>query len=224
MARENFKIKEIQDRKIKLATPTIGMGTEGDLAYSKAYTQAIQNGILPRIAMEKYVNEQKLWTNEDDLEVQRVSVDLQEIMALFSSEKDTEKKNELKLRFYNLKNTLTNLSIKRQSLFLHTAESKGEEAKISSIAWKCILNEDGSRVWGTQEVFLAETDTAFASLALQEFLAFSSGIEERQGELEEIFEEKEEEIVEEKEVILEDKKEEKIEIKAEEIKEETKAS
>lgn len=188
MGKEISKTVEVCGKKIKLNTPTIGMGAEGDLEYSKAYTKSLIGGLMPRAAMEKFVRESKSWTDEDDTRLSDVMSKLQELMAQFGTEKDNDKRQDLRLSFYETRNELANLTARRQSLFAHTAESKGEEAKVTNLAWKCITNEDGSKIWNTQEQFLAETDVEFVGAALQEFISFTTNLEEKMSELDEIIE------------------------------------
>ncbi len=182
---ENVKIVTINDKKIKLVRPTLGIASEGDLEYSKAYTKALQNGLIPKVVMDKLCIETGAWTAKDDEEVATVSKRLHEIMEIFATSGDN--KDSAKLEFYELRNRLTIITAKRQSSFTHTAESKGEEAKISSLACKCILNEDGSKIWKNLEEFYNETNLQFVSQAVQEFVAFTSGLGEQIDELEKIF-------------------------------------
>ncbi len=193
MARETSKMVEVNGKKVKLSLPTIGMGTTGDLEYSKAYTKALHDGLMPRVAMEKFVIDNNLWTKEDDKRVADVSSGLENLMASFSLEKDAEKRNELKAKFYDLRNELSAISSKRQNLFVHTAESKGEENKIAHLAWQCILNEDGTRVWNSREDLMNETDVPFVSQVLQLFVAYTSGLEEKVEAIETIMDGIEEE-------------------------------
>lgn len=192
MAKETSKIISIGDKKVKINIPTIGMGTEADLEYSKAYTKAIQNGILPRAAMEKIILANKVWTVEDDQKILEINGRVEEVITNHASETDKDKKLELRLEFDRLRNELLDMTTKRQTLFLHTAEAKGEEAKIANLMWKCVVNEDGSRIWKTYEDFANDTDISFASQAMQEFVAFTSGLEERIQQIEDIFKDEEE--------------------------------
>ncbi len=186
MANETSKMIEVDGRKIKLISPTLGIGSEGDLEFSKAYTKALQAGLMPRAAMEKLSIDSGAWTTKDDEEVTIISNKLQDVMAAFLVAAG-EEKDKLRLEFYDFRNRLAAITAKRQSLFTHTAEAKGEEAKIASLAWKCILNEDGSKVWKSLEEFFSETNIGFVSQAVQSFVAFTSGLEEKIEEIEKIF-------------------------------------
>jgi hypothetical protein len=218
-AEKIVKVIEIGDKKYKLTFPTIGQATSGDIEYSKSFIGAIKNGILPRIALEKQLRESGVWGEKEEANINSLGSKLQEVMASFIAEEDKSKKSLLREQMELIKNDLLILNMQKQSMFVHTAEAKGEEAKITAVAWQCISNEDGSKVWNSREEFLNESNDENVAKLLQEFIIFTSRMDERANSVDELLEDEEDEIDEAIQV-----DEEKTETKVEEAKDEVVAS
>ena len=80
----------------------------------------------------------------------------------------------------------------KESLFTHTAESKGYEAKLMCLIWQCVLNEDGSRIWNSLLDFQNDLikNRGFVIQSLQTFTMFLNGYDEQVNDLEKLFDTK----------------------------------
>ncbi len=194
------KIVTLNDINYKVVFPTVGQSTEADIDYSKSYNSSLKNGILPRVAMEAYVRNNELWEVEKDNEIDLLNKELGDITFEIKKEKDLEKRKVLTIKFIEKRDELLVLGSERESLYHHTAESKGEEARISSLIWKCVSKEDGTKVWASKEDFLNERDSQLVSGLVQAFVGFTSGLEKKMEQLNDIF----------KDPISEDNKEESV--------------
>lgn len=174
------KVITIGEKNYKIVKPTIGQTTEADIAYSKAYTLAIKAGLLPRAAMEVEVEKNKLWPDENEAKLLQVSEELQaEVAKIRNSETSKADKALARLNFIEKRNEVIRLTALKQSLFMHTAETKGDEAKTSYLISKCVLNEDGSKVWNTQEDFTNERSSDIVERLVQELISFISGLDDK---------------------------------------------
>lgn len=185
------KVIEIEDKKYKFIMPTLGDVTDSDTEYSKAYIKALKDGLPPRNILEKQLRESGVLNEKEDIELAEASTKLQDIFVQFKSESDKEKKEQYKLQLMEIQNKLIQITTQRQMLFVHTAESKGEEAKMTNLSWKCIYKEDGKRLWETKELYLNERSTKAIEKIIQEFIIFMSGYDESAKLIENIMEEKE---------------------------------
>lgn len=185
MAKTSKEI-EIGEKKFKLNYPSIGLSSEADMEYSKAFTNALTNGLKPQVLMEKTLRDSGLWTLEDDKSIDSLTKDLQDsIVKIMGLSDDLERERE-RANFYSIQNALLKVTIRKQSLTNHTAEQKGEEAKITYLCWNCILNLDGTKYWKSKDDLMKEQDQDLVKRAIQEFISFTSGLEEKMNSIEAI--------------------------------------
>jgi len=217
MSKLTEKSIEIEGRKIILKYPSVGESTDADTEYSKAFTMALKDGLMPKAIMEKTLVDNGLWTEEDTKEEAGLAAKLTEIMAKNRETTKQDEKDKLKEEFYRIQEEIMAYGVKKQSLSAHCAENKGEEARIAYLAWRCILNEENNRLWETQEEFFSNDNNTFVRAVLQEFVSFTTGLDEKINNLDKILdgEFSEQELVPEEEssskkepVEKEDKKEE----------------
>ncbi len=174
------KIIMIEDKKVKLTRPTIGQTTDADMEFSKAYTKALKDGLLPRIAVERQILEQGIWLPENEQKMNDLTLEMQKIIVQLKidKDKDEESKGKLKERFNEIDIELTDLDLQKRQLFAHTAESKGDEARVSCLAWQCILNEDDSFIWKSKDEFFNAKNDDFIGQAIRQFVLFTSNVED----------------------------------------------
>lgn len=174
----NEKVADIAGRKVKFVKPNIGLSSEADMEYSKAYAAALKNGLPPRVSVQRRLEEDGHWTPTDDQKIDDLTVRMQEIIVELRIEGKTDKeKEDLRKEFSQVDADLAVLDITRRQLFNHTAETKGEEAKLTCLAWQSILNEDGSKIWNSKEEFLNATADEFIGQAVRQFVLFNSNVD-----------------------------------------------
>jgi len=149
------------------------------MEYSKVYTAALSAGILPKVVLEKKIMAAGAWTPEDEAKIDRLGAEMREALANLTVAKTDDAKNAALMLFYEKRNTLMEESAKKQQLLQHTAESKGEEAKLTELMWRCVLKEDGSRVWENKDALLSQANSEKMARIIQEFVAFTTGLDEK---------------------------------------------
>jgi hypothetical protein len=180
MSNKNLeKYEEIDGKKYKFVFPTMGESTEADMEYSKGYTNALKAGLWPRVKMERHVAENSLWSDEDNKKLDDKNMEFQELVTKTFSAVKNEEKQKLREALAATKNELMSLIILKQSLFNNTAESKADEAKVLSLVPKCVLNEDGSKIWDSPESFQKEKNTGLAVELAHIFVSFISDLDNK---------------------------------------------
>lgn len=175
----NEKIVEIQGKKVKLVKPNVKISGECDFEYSKAYTHALKNGLLPRLALEKVMIDSGAWSKEDDIREAELSKDAQETILEMKFSESAEDKLTLRSKFDSIQEELTNISAKRQSLYFNSAEQRGDEARLGHLAWNCILNEDDSNIWSSKEELEKAPDNDFVKESVRELVTFNTDLESK---------------------------------------------
>lgn len=207
-ANKNLEKYEVVDGlKYKFVFPNMGQSTEADMEYSKGYTNALKAGIWPRVKMERHVTENGLWTDEDAKRLDDKNLLFQELVAATFSAAKNEEKEKLREKLVIARNELMTLISQKQSLFNNTAESKAEEAKILSLVPKCILKEDGSKVWNSVDEFQKENNTGLAIELMRIFISYISDLDNKLSQIDNLLssspEKEEEEKAPEVETVVE---------------------
>lgn len=189
---------EYEGKKYVFTMPTIGQTTAADLEYSKAYTDAIKNGLMPRVILERDFKEKGIWSDSDNVDLDNILNKLQEQIMVLKTSLDQDERNAAKRTLEIVKIEYQELYNKRTVLFQHSADSKGEAARILELAYKCILDVNKNPVWKTKEEFLAQRDSKFISDIIKELVIFTNGLEEKVNSLEDFIDQIEEKSLEDK--------------------------
>lgn len=178
---ENRKMEKtdtIGDKVVKFILPSVGQLISADIEYSKGYTNALKAGIWPRMKMEKFVEENALWTEEDEKKLEEKDREFKDLFAKNLATEDQEKRDAINLEMAKVRNEVLSIFGKKQSLYLNTAETKGEEAKIASLIPLCCRKEDGSAYWNSFDEFKGEKDKDFGMEIVRIFMMFLSNMED----------------------------------------------
>lgn len=180
--------KEIRqgDKDYILVVPSVKQSNDADIVYSRAYVEAIRGGLKPKSLLEKEYREAEVITEEMDREFDELSKKLHEIIIRMRSVKTEEDKNALYAEYIGLKSEYEVSIIQRNFLFQHSAEAKAETAKITNLAWQCILNSDRTNVWKNEAEFNNSKNSVLIDNLLREFVLFISGLDEAESKLEDI--------------------------------------
>jgi hypothetical protein len=177
------KSLNIQGRLIKFVRPNIGQGRIADMEYAKQYSDALKQGLPARAKAERMIEEQGLWPVENEQRIAQLGQRLQELLVELKTNTDKENLKDSRREFNEIDQELAVLDVQKRQLYIHTAESKGEEARIACLAWQCILNEDNSNVWKSQEDFYSAPSDDFVGQAVRDFIIFLSDSEEALDEV-----------------------------------------
>ncbi len=180
---------EHNGKKYIFTMPTIGQSNAADLEYSKAYTEAIKNGLMPRMVLEKDFKEKGIWTDADNKQLDEVLEKLQEQILILKTTNSQEEREAAKIELMSVKFNYQELYTRRTITFQHSSDSKGEAAKILELSWRCILDENRKPVWKTKEDFLGVQDSGFVSEIIKELVIFTNGLEEKVNSLEDFIDE-----------------------------------
>lgn len=166
--------------------PSVKVAGDADYEYSKSYTRALTDGLLPRVVIEQKNKDAGAWTEEDQKKDIALNSELEEILLKSASANNKEERDKLKQRYYNLQESMSFLSAKKAALSAHSAEAKAEEGKIATLMVACCLDGDHNKIWETRDDLDNEENSSLMQTIANEFMAYISGMDEKIGMLEEI--------------------------------------
>ena len=128
--------------------------------HNKELQNAIKVGILTNAEMDQMCRERRLWTNEDDAHLERLS---RQIKFLANQVKDFEfmtlRKKKAERELASFKTRYNDMVSRRQSLFGFTAEARADEVQRRFIVYLSTENEYEQSYWADMEAFNNESDT-----------------------------------------------------------------
>lgn len=136
-----------------------------DTEYSKAFVNALKNGIPTRELLSDILQSSGVWTEEDNAKIRAMESDL---------ELEIEKHPDNIKAIEELNADLTKARRKRNSLFQHTAESRASDAQRDYIVSQVIEDADtGKKIWKNFDEFRAERDGRILHRVVYEYLVFA---------------------------------------------------
>lgn len=168
--------------------PTVKQYSEGDTVYSKAYVDAIKNGLKPNVVLEREYRAVGAITKESDDALAGLQEKMREAIVQLHAGVSEEDKQSVYSEFLKLKFDYEQMVLERNSLFQHSAESKAEIAKISCFLWQCVFDESHNPLWKTQEEFLESKTSRFVEEVIKKFILYLMSLDESEAKFNEVLE------------------------------------
>ena len=178
MAKNRIEVNSIdKDGKSKtvfVKMPDSQDNKEAQLAYNKAFREALQSGAVLRQKLEKIMEEQGIWDAE------RQSKHDQILNDITSAEKrlsrggiSLSEAKSIALEVKEKRVEFRNLVAEKSSMDSATAEGQADNERFSHLIYRCILDESGKRVFKDKKSYEEEGNQPFvlqAASALAEKL------------------------------------------------------
>jgi len=179
MAKKNrFKIESVdskgKEKVVFFILPNTQITKEGQLAYNKAFREALQSGAILRQKLSQVMTDQGLWTEEKEAEYVQVLEDISE------KEKTLQKggislsdARSVAIEMRQKRAEFRGLIAERSSMDNNTAEGQADNERFSHLVYKCLLNEKGKQLFTSKEhyeTFAAEPYITMAAGQLAEKL------------------------------------------------------
>lgn len=170
-------IAYIDGIRIVFKYPSNELRYEGDLIYNKAYSKAIDDGLLPLNELETLMRERGLFTQEDEEKIASLESKIQgQQVLLAKTVKVQARQDRIKKYLNELKTELLEIQTKKYSTMMLSAETRAEEERNLFFCWGCTYIE-AKLYWTQYSDLLKERNLEFKNKILSEFLSFYRGID-----------------------------------------------
>ncbi len=152
MAKNRLKVESL-DSKGKLKTVYIKMpdsqdNKEAQLAYNKAFREALQSGAVLRQKLEKILEEQGIWDVERQNQHDSILADITNAeKKLNRGGISLSEAKSIALEVKEKRAEFRNLVAEKNSMDSSTAEGQADNERFSHIIFRCILDESGNRLF-----------------------------------------------------------------------------
>lgn len=149
---------DIKGKKYKVRQLNAKELSESDLRYSATFSGALRNGILTNNAMVKLLIEQKVWTDQEEKELDDARKRLIDAEKSFSDAKTPKKKEDAALTLRSARQGFSAISNRQTRMLNNTAESLADYEKLKYICFLSLANEDGEQVFSDYDDFVNAGD------------------------------------------------------------------
>jgi hypothetical protein len=178
MAKNRFKIESVdskgKEKVVFFILPNTQITKEGQLAYNKAFREALQSGAILRQKLSQVMTDQGLWTEEKEAEYVLVLEEISEKeKTLQKGGISLSEARDVAIKMRQKRAEFRALIAERSSMDNNTAEGQADNERFSHLVYKCLLNEKGKQLFTSKEhyeTFAAEPYITMAAGQLAEKL------------------------------------------------------
>ena len=124
------------------------------LAYNKAFREALQSGAVLRQKLNQVMEEQGVWDNAKEAQYAAILEAINEgERALNKGGISLSEARELAIEMRRKRTEFRSLIAERSSMDSNTAEGQADNERFSHLVYKCLLNEKGEKVFKSKEEY-----------------------------------------------------------------------
>jgi hypothetical protein len=188
MAHKKLIEFEHEGKKYYVAAPTQEELLELDMAYRRAFSRAVREGLMTEFEAKRVFDRNGTWTQEHEEEIHRlqmavVTMEL-ELDKIEPDQKDGADGRKLCFDIMETRSKLLDLINHKTRLFSQqTAEGYADAVRVTSLTQLCTRDEAGERVFATPSAFSQRSDDAFAATCYSKAMLASAGLKEKDLEM-----------------------------------------
>tara|TARA_B100001939_G_scaffold348163_1_gene373363 strand:+ start:14736 stop:15644 length:909 start_codon:yes stop_codon:yes gene_type:complete len=147
---------------VYIQLPNSKVSKESQLAYNRTFRDAIQSGAVLRRKLDDVLIEQGVWSEEKENRYQEILVSINENEKKIASGgiKLSEAK-QIALEMRDSRAEFRNLIAERTQMDSSTAEGQADNARFNYLCFACILDENGEKLFESQEDYENDTGTPY---------------------------------------------------------------
>ena len=143
-----------EKKKVFLQIPASEENKEAQLAYNKAFKEALQSGAILRQKLQRVMNEQGIWDDEKETQYQAILQDLNEgEKRLSRGGISLAEARQLAIDMRRRRVEFRSLIAERSSMDSNTAEGQADNERFSHLVYVCLKNASGNRLFKSKDEY-----------------------------------------------------------------------
>ena len=143
-----------EKKKVFLQIPASEENKEAQLAYNKAFKEALQSGAILRQKLQRVMNEQGIWDDEKETQYQAILQDLNEgEKRLSRGGISLAEARQLAIDMRRRRVEFRSLIAERSSMDSNTAEGQADNERFSHLVYVCLKNASGKRLFKSKDEY-----------------------------------------------------------------------
>jgi len=170
-------ITQINKEFIIFKYPTNDVKLYADAIYTMAYQEALDEGLLNDIDLEKLIRDRNIFTAEDEKKLSKLEsqLDAQKIL-LGKTTRVRANQDRIKKIIQKIKEEMFVISSKKSSRMMMSAEVRANEERTLYLCWDSTYDHRYNKYWSKLKYFKETTNISFREEVLNTFLRFYYGI------------------------------------------------
>jgi len=165
------RLSDGTDKIIVAKLPNTGTQSRSDRIRAKAWTECVQDGIMTKKELARFMKEKGIWDESKDLEQLKLAQELNDLeKQLFikkgrSSKVKASQGKEIAMKMRIIRLRMRDLVAERITLENNTAEALADNAKFDFLVSACTFDEKGQKVYNSLEEYTNSADSEIAYAA-----------------------------------------------------------
>lgn len=141
-------------KEIYIKLPSSEENKQAQLAYNKAFKEALQSGAILRQKLQKVMNEQGIWDDEKEEEYQTILDDINNgEKRLSKGGISLTEARQVALEMRRKRVDFRALIAERSSMDSNTAEGQADNERFSHLVYVCLKNSGGANLFKSKEEY-----------------------------------------------------------------------
>ena len=151
-----------EKKKVFLQIPASEENKEAQLAYNKAFKEALQSGAILRQKLQRVMNEQGIWDDEKETQYQSILQELNEgEKRLSRGGISLAEARQIAIDMRRRRVEFRSLIAERSSMDSNTAEGQADNERFSHLVYVCLKNASGKRFFKNKEEYEDNSNQPF---------------------------------------------------------------
>jgi len=167
-----------EEKVVYVVSPNPSANREAQMEYNRAFKDAIQSGALLKQKLQAVMEEQDVWSEEKQKRYEHI---LEEVMNKeLSLKKGGIKLSQAKkvaLEIRDLRFEFRELIAEKNSMDSNTAEGQADNARFSYLAYACLVDEEGQKVFNNFDHYRGNENEPFVIDAARELAQLLYGLD-----------------------------------------------
>ena len=151
-----------EKKKVFLQIPASEENKEAQLAYNRAFKEALQSGAILRQKLQRVMNEQGIWDDEKETQYQSILQELNEgEKRLSRGGISLAEARQIAIDMRRRRVEFRSLIAERSSMDSNTAEGQADNERFSHLVYVCLKNASGKRLFKNKEEYEDNSNQPF---------------------------------------------------------------
>ena len=169
---------EGNDKTVYVVSPSPAISREAQMEYNRSFKDAIKSGALLKQKLQSVMEEQGVW---DEKKQERYDTILAEVMQkevqLQTGGIKLKEAKKIALEMRELRIEFRELIAERNSMDSNTAEGQADNARFAYLAYACLVDEEGNRVFKSFDHYQQNEGEQFVIQAARELAQLLYGLD-----------------------------------------------
>ena len=145
---------EGKKKEVYIKLPSSEENKKAQLAYNKAFKEALQSGAILRQKLQKVMNEQGIWDDDKEKEYQTILEDINNgERRLSKGGISLSEARQIALEMRRMRVDFRALIAERSSMDSNTAEGQADNERFSHLVYVCLKNSGGGDLFKSKEEY-----------------------------------------------------------------------